>query len=372
MPRLLLPAAGLALSFVASAPAQVIGYSVQSNGNDHLYAIDLTTGAATDLGLVGLNDAEGIAAVGNDLYAIGGTVAELWNITTPPGSLVGPTGARNGVDAGLEYDPSTATLYNMQGTGGSSSLYTIDIATGAATLVGTNAVFGDGLAIDSSGQAYTADFIFQDGLYTVDLNTGAATFVGGFNIGNVSLQAGLAFDGSDVLWAITSGGAIYSIDTATGAATFSASVSVGGGWEGLAILDTGVVFHGSGCRDSLGSQLRMRSSGQPILGSNFGLRCEYGAAVPYLLIGGLSDQNWLGIVLPIDLTPAGANGCSIYTSQEIQAGLFSAGTGLNVQIPRDPTLNGGVSHWQALVFDPGLGGGLPLATSNYATVTLRR
>src|SRR6187399_2233445 len=110
---------------VASLTAGPIGYAVRSNGNDHLLSIDLATGVATDLGLVGLTDAEGLSFVGSSLYAIGGTVNQFWNITTPPGALVGATGARSGTDAGLGYDSTTGTLYNIQREANGSSLYTI-------------------------------------------------------------------------------------------------------------------------------------------------------------------------------------------------------------------------------------------------------
>lgn len=93
----------------------VIGYSVQSNGNDHLYSIDLKTGAATDLGALNFGDAEGLAFAGSNLYAIGGTEEEFWNITTPPGTKIGSTGSRNGLDAGLDSDPISGKMYNING-----------------------------------------------------------------------------------------------------------------------------------------------------------------------------------------------------------------------------------------------------------------
>ena len=102
------------------------------------------------------------------------------------------------------------------------------------------------------------------------------------------------------------------------------------------------------------------------------MRCDYASNVPYILVGGLSDQIWLGILLPLDLTPAGATGCSIYTSQEIQAGSYSAGMGVQVTIPRDPTLVDGTLHWQALQLDFALQRALPLATSNYVSTTVLR
>jgi len=225
----------LVLVLPSTSPAQPMAFSVQSNGDDHLYQIDLATGMATDLGAVGINDAEGLASVGTQLFAIGGTLEELWDITTPPGTMVGSTGPRSGIDAGLAYDVTTATMYNLNGSSGTSYLYTIDITTGMATQVGTGSAFSDGLAISQSGLAFATDFIFMDGLYSVDLTTGAMTFIGPFGTGNVSLQAGAAFDATGTLWALTNDGQIWNIDPATGAAMIVGS-TLAAGWEGLEII----------------------------------------------------------------------------------------------------------------------------------------
>ena len=91
--KLIIAALAIVAAGNAFAGASVIGYSVMSNGDDHLYEINFTTGSATDLGLVNFDDAEGMA-MGADgtIYAAGGTVQDLWNITTPPGSLIGAMG----------------------------------------------------------------------------------------------------------------------------------------------------------------------------------------------------------------------------------------------------------------------------------------
>lgn len=232
----LAPILFLGILVVANAlEAGPIGYSVRSNVNFHLYQIDLTSGVATDLGAVGLTDAEGLAFVGTTLYGIGGTVAEFWNLTTPPGFKVGDTGPRSGIDAGLDYDEESGTMYNIQGSGTGSSLYTIDLTTGAATLVGSDPIFGDGLAIQG-GLGYSIDGIFTDSLYSVNLATGDLSLIGGLG-GPFGDQFGLSF-ASGTLYGLSSAGSIYTIDTSTGLATFVANVTEGGvalgGFEGLA------------------------------------------------------------------------------------------------------------------------------------------
>lgn len=239
----------VAFAFAATLLPAVAGasptlYSVQSNGNDHLYRIDAATGVATDLGLLTFADAEGLAFIGNTLYAIGGTIGELWNITTPPGSLVGLTGPRNGLDAGLDYNSADGRLYNYNGNNGSSALYSINPATGLATLIGSSSVFLDGLAINGAGQAFGIDGIFSDALYSVDLATGTPTLIGGLGLGDINTQFGLTFaDGT--LYGVSADGSLYSFNTTTGAATFLVNTTCDGqpcgGWEGLAALQASPV-----------------------------------------------------------------------------------------------------------------------------------
>jgi len=219
----------VALSGVATAAgASPVLYSVQSNGDDHLYSIDAATGVATDLGRLAFGDAEGLAFAGSTLYAVGGSTQELWNITTPPGVLVGATGTRNGIDAGLDFDNRSGTMYNLNGDQGTSSLYTINLATGAATLVGSNGVFGDGFAVGPTGSAYAIDGIFTDSLYGIDLLTGAASLIGNLGLGDISVQFGLTFGDDGALYGLDSNGNLYRLNTSTGAATLVATTTCGG------------------------------------------------------------------------------------------------------------------------------------------------
>jgi hypothetical protein len=235
---------GLAIAvaiFASTAQAGPIGYAVNSNATDNLFRIDLSTGIATDLGAISFGDAEGIS-FGPDglLYAIGGTVNQLWDITTPPGALVGATGTRVGIDAGLGMDPITGRMFNLNGDSGSSGLYQVNISTGATTFIGTGDQFGDNIAISMAGVAYAIDGIFTDSLYRVDLATGAFTLVGNLGLGNISNQFGSSIDPlTGILWALNDSGQIFNVNTTTGQATQIATVTLGTipvtGFEGLAI-----------------------------------------------------------------------------------------------------------------------------------------
>ncbi|MDQ2985236.1 MAG: PEP-CTERM sorting domain-containing protein [Armatimonadota bacterium] len=233
-------AAGLTLAATSAfAGANIIGYSIQSNGNQHLYEINFSTGMATDLGLVSFADGEGVAMDGaGTIFAVGGTINELWDVTTPPGSLIGATGTMSGIDAGM--DSFGGTLYAASANFGSTELYSVDPVTGLATSVGVGQYFGDNIAIDNAGNAYAADWIFDDSLYSVDLSTGAGTLIGALGVGDTSEQAGSDFGVDGNLYMFLGNGDWYTVDTATGAATLGGQIMLATGGpltacEGLAM-----------------------------------------------------------------------------------------------------------------------------------------
>jgi hypothetical protein len=220
-----------------------VGYSVSSDGDGHLYRIDLQTGVATDLGAA--FRAEGLAFSGGQLLGIDGGAQGFVSLATLPGGVVGLTGARFGDDAGLAVNPLTGRAYNvqasffgMQGT----ALYEINTGTGVATQIGTTSTFGrvDSLGISGGGTAYGADV--DNGIfYRVDLDTGGLASVGSLGFSG-DFDSGADFDEAGAFWMITddaSGSRIWTVDLATGAATFVANVTSNGnavgGFEGLAI-----------------------------------------------------------------------------------------------------------------------------------------
>ncbi|MBL8896665.1 MAG: hypothetical protein JNM84_03515 [Planctomycetes bacterium] len=132
---------------------------------------------------------------------------------------------------------------------------------------------------------------------------------------------------------------------------------------------------GSGCRDAGGTALRLTTAGCPDrrAGFSIGLATSASNVSPFFLIFGLSDTNTSGIALPLDLGLFGAPGCSLYTSQEGVIGPLpnvGGGGSLALTLPNDPTLTGGISHWQAFQFGPPIATPLPLISSDYLTLTI--
>lgn len=259
----------LMTAFSAATLAAPDGYSINSdsvsNDEDSLYRIDLATGVHTRLGFVkslGQTkiDVEGLAfAPDGTLYGVDDDSMTLFPINTDTGIVVNqqevnisgmPFGGGN--DFGLTF----ACDGNLYATSvGARSLYLLG-PNGTATRIGALgslnanisalAAFGNPVKLFGLGSGLTgAGTVDSRTLYEIDPLTGIATAkpqqvgaaVDAYN------QAGLEFDSSGTLWAITDRRAvpggdfpsqILRIDTTTGLATHSAYTTEIG-FESLAI-----------------------------------------------------------------------------------------------------------------------------------------
>lgn len=98
----------------------------------------------------------------------------------------------------LATDPTTGTLYaGSSACGATSSLYTIDWETGAATRIGAvpNVACLIGCAVDGSGQMYGYELI-DNNFLSIDKATAASTVVGPIGF-NANFGQGMEFDESD-------------------------------------------------------------------------------------------------------------------------------------------------------------------------------
>jgi uncharacterized protein DUF4394 len=251
------PGLGLALlvavlGAAGAAPAAAqTAYSVQSDGDDRLYRIDLATGVATAIGASGFGDLESFAfAPGcTTLYAVDDVRDVLVTCNMANGSCraVGNLGV-DITDTGLSFGPDGALYMSTDAPKNPTRLYRLDTVTGRATLVGDQGQEVTGLAGDMT-TLYGLGGDGRDNLVKIDTTTGAATEIG--PLGTVALDdGGIDFDAHGVLWGIDAGSGrhltgpsqIFTVDPATGRATVVRTVvSPGGrplnGFEGLAIAD---------------------------------------------------------------------------------------------------------------------------------------
>jgi hypothetical protein len=206
-----------------------------------------------------------VAALADDLYAVSGagnSASTLYRLDPTTGAVLETIGAL-GINhvVGLAYDPSTGTLYghrNDVAAGEVGRLYTIDLTTGAATLVGITNITSPDMTIDPSGQLFAwMEFensgAFQDDLYTINKITGAASRVG--ESGQATGATGLGFQGSTLF--MKSGNTLFTVNPATGVATLVGTISYSGGDTAL---DNSPTFDSSGAGFGID-----RSSGTSLL-----------------------------------------------------------------------------------------------------------
>lgn len=196
-------------SFDPAAPAvfNPIGPSIPTAGFEGAGAIDpndpATAYVMTNLG---------------EFYSLdvaSGVYTFLGNVNQP--------GAETAV--GLEFDPTTGTLYMLSTDAVTSTLSTIDIAGLTSTPVGgaSGMALAIALAIDGSGNGWAYD-ILDDNFYSVDLATGAAAVVGSIGF-DANFGQGMTWDSdTDTVYMTAFNAGLFdsefrSVDLATGATT---------------------------------------------------------------------------------------------------------------------------------------------------------
>jgi|CXWL01.1.fsa_nt_gi hypothetical protein len=232
-PGIAIDSGGLAYDAIADT-LYASGVQHSSSGTSRLFRIDRYTGNVT-------------------AYAPFGSFMGLQSGGLAIHPLTGVLYATGGYNDGVSAHQSTG-------------LFTIDKTTGAGTLIGFaagNCCEGDfgvmlnGIGFRSDGTLFANGWALggpsypdpnQSHLYTVNLATGAATHIGpsGVTLGRSLKYSGLAFSANGTLLSMGSfdaaSGALYSVDPTTGAAT---SLYGGGPYGSAPIhfgVDGGLVF----------------------------------------------------------------------------------------------------------------------------------
>ena len=102
---------------------------------------------------------------------------------------------------------------------------------------------------------------------------------------------------------------------------------------------------------------RLSNTGRPIINSSFSVDLSLAAAnTVAILFTGLSNTNFHGFPLPINLTGVGAPLCNLLVSDTIVLVVGTNGAGAGTQplaIPNDNSLSGAVFYQQYIVLDAG-------------------
>lgn len=235
------PAAAAPVSPVGPAAVTDTAYAVElRTASDPLYSFPMNNFPA--LTLVGVTAQQTYALD----FAVDGTVIHavqdtLTLVTIDPATgaftTVGPVTGDGvaGNPLGLAIHPRTGAAFLALYTGSESQLFSLDLATAEATLIGSmgTELFID-IALNCDGEMYSHN-ISTDTLHSVDVATGATTLVGPTGVA-ANFAQGMDFDNDDgtlYAWMYTGGGGnqFGSLDLATGAFTSLAN-GVSGEYEG--------------------------------------------------------------------------------------------------------------------------------------------
>lgn len=299
-----LAATMLSGSLTAAPDAYSINSDSATANADSLYVIDLATGNDTRIGTVtslGQTriDVEGLAlAPDGTLYGMDDSALTLFPINPANGVVVHPQevnlqGLPTG--GGNDFGMSFACDGNLYVTSvDTQTLYRVSL-NGQATPVGTPgslqqnisaiAAFGNPVQLYGlSSGAPGANPGTTRTLFSINPQTGVATPIG--NLGAAALlyhEAGLSFDGSGVLWAITDRrddvgfalpGQVLQINTGTGQATAISTTSEAG-FESLAVSVPGGCLSGGGEAARFAVDKRFMDHND-VDGATFTLSCNTG------------------------------------------------------------------------------------------------
>lgn len=225
------------------ANAEVL-YTVEEN-TDILHTIDTSTGLLTPIGPLGVTFSFGDLAYDastGTMYMSNGwgaglsTPSSLYtvNLQTGAATLIGSTGALS--IFGLAIDPTTGKLYGSASTT-ATGFYEINKSTGVATLLGDPAISLDGLTHIGGTNAVVGLFAGPGSLHQLNLTNGTPTLLsgGGGFVNNCGIAWGPA---SNQIFSIDWSGELYAFDIANSYAR-TTLVSSLGAFDGLAYAGAG-------------------------------------------------------------------------------------------------------------------------------------
>lgn len=239
----------LLVLILASVPAAAgMGYSVQSDGNQKLYRIDLATGVATPLGATGFDGIEGLAFDPGckTLFGVDDVKDRLVTCDTNTGACksIGSLGF-DVTDTGLTFANNGELYMSTDAPKNPLRFFKVDPKTGMATWIGNQGTEITGLAA-STLAVFGLGGDGKNNLVLLDLTNGNATPIG--PLGGITLQdGGLDFDRDNVLFGINDLGPgpskasqLFKIDQTSGKATVITTLKDPSGkplngFEGLAI-----------------------------------------------------------------------------------------------------------------------------------------
>ncbi|MBL8898165.1 MAG: hypothetical protein JNM84_11085 [Planctomycetes bacterium] len=218
------------------AQARGLGYAVDSDDTNHLWAIDLSSGNAADLGPTGRSDIEALAFHPDGrLFGIEDGEEEdllvLLDLRSGAATVIGSLGAPV-ANPGFAIDATGAAWVASDGTTtGERPFYALDLASGRATLVGDLGRDIQGLM--AAGRSIYGINDEEPGLFRIDTRRGTAELLATLGAPFEGECPSLEIAPNGDWIALNDAGAIFLVDPASGSA--AQSTSTRSGFESLAI-----------------------------------------------------------------------------------------------------------------------------------------
>jgi hypothetical protein len=214
-----------AVSFCAGARADTL--YVMTNAGTDIATVDVNTGTTHVIGPTGFADSWGIAFdLNGNAYGVVNNQLATYNLTTGAATIIGGLGVD---DLNLAVSPLTGTFYAAAQNG---NLYSVNKSTGATTnlgIIGTGIPMLD-IAFNAGGALYGVSTNFQTSastLYQIDSVDGH--ILSTHTLSNVSNVTGIAFDGSTaLLTAIDTNSSLWAYDLLTQNLTVIGTTSLDG------------------------------------------------------------------------------------------------------------------------------------------------
>jgi hypothetical protein len=183
-------------------------YSEETDGGPGLHTHNPATGASTGSVIHPFGALNGLEAVSGTLYGTfitgSGAPSSLVTVNTVTGALTNVgAGTGFGPVSGLAYDAANATMFGVTAGGAPANLITINLLTGVGAIVAPILDSASGAAMDHigsiefgpggilyAGTAANAN-VAPNSLFTLNTATGAASLVGptGFSVTGLTLEA---------------------------------------------------------------------------------------------------------------------------------------------------------------------------------------
>jgi hypothetical protein len=225
-----------ALAAPLAAQSRSLAYSVDSDATNHLWAIDLSSGNAADLGPTGRTNIEALAFHPDGrLFGIEDGEEEdllvLLDLRSGAATVVGSLGAPV-ANPGLAIDATGAAWVASDGIQTSARpFYALDLASGRATLIGDLGADIQGLM--AAGRSIYGINDEEPGLFRIDTRRGTAELLATLQAPFQGDCPSLEITPNGDWYALNDAGAIFLVDPSTGSAAQSSSTQ--SGFESLAI-----------------------------------------------------------------------------------------------------------------------------------------